>query len=355
MLENTSFLPTYNASPEQNSEYIRQMLPLMMQHNVPVDPMNYAVWYHYVAGTSGDLTKAIDTLIRDQKPFDSDTALNLYKKHICNASVESFEKINSNLLRLITQTTVSVYATSEKAAAAGNKFNVKLKELKSPENETNLKSILFEIILETTQLAEASKALKNQLDNSNKEMEKLRNELTHVRKAANTDGLTGLLNRWAFDRALGELVENATTKNVCLAILDIDHFKRINDSFGHLVGDKVIKYFASLLKKHAAEHYHVARYGGEEMAIIMPDTTLAEAFNLIEQIRRVLDKSQLKHKGDTETIGKVTVSAGIASLQTVDTAYTFIERADNALYQAKETGRNKVVTEKHTLPTVCRK
>ena len=349
MLENATFLPTYNASPEQNSEYIRQMLPLMMQHKVPVDPMNYAVWYHYVAGTNGDLNKAIDTLIRDQKRFDSNTSLKLYKTYICNASVESFEKINSNLLRLINQTTLSVSATSEKASTVGDNFNAKLKELKTVENEANLKSTLVEIILETTQLAEASKTLKNQLDNTNKEMEQLRNELTHVRVAASTDGLTGLLNRFAFDRALDKLVENATAKNACLAILDIDHFKRVNDNFGHLVGDKVIKFLASLLKKHAAEHHHVARYGGEEMAIIMPDTTLAEAFNLIEEIRKVLDKSQLKHKGD-DTIGKVTVSAGIASLQAVDTAYTFIERADNALYQAKETGRNKVVIENTVLP-----
>jgi diguanylate cyclase len=344
MLENTTFLPTYNASPEQNSEYIRQMLPLMMQHKIPVDPMNYAVWYHYVAGTNGDLNEAIDTLIRDQKRFDSNTSLTLYKTYICNASVESFEKINSNLLRLINQTTLSVSATSEKASTVGDNFNAKLKELKTVENEANLKSTLVEIILETTQLAEASKTLKNQLDNTNKEMEQLRNELIHVRVAASTDGLTGLLNRFAFDRALDKLVENAATKNACLAILDIDHFKRVNDNFGHLVGDKVIKFLASLLKKHAAEHHHVARYGGEEMAIIMPDTTLTEAFNLIEEVRKVLDKSQLKHKGD-DSIGKVTVSAGIASLQAVDTAYSLIERADNALYRAKETGRNKVVTE----------
>ena len=88
----------------------------MMQHSVPVDPINYAVWYHYVTGTSGDLNEAIDTLIRDQQPFDSNTSLKLYKTYVCNASVESFEKINSNLQRLITQTTLSVNATSEKAA-----------------------------------------------------------------------------------------------------------------------------------------------------------------------------------------------------------------------------------------------
>lgn len=259
--------------------------------------------------------------------------------------MESFEKINRNLQRLITQTTLSINATSEKASAVGDNFNVKLKELKSAENEANLKSTLIEIILETTQLAEASKALKNQLDNTNKEMEQLRNELSHVREAANTDGLTGLLNRWAFDKALDELIDMAATKIACLAILDIDHFKRVNDSFGHLVGDKVIKYIASLLNKYTAEHHQVARYGGEEMAIIMPNTTLTEAFNIIEQIRTILDTSRLKHKNDAASIGKVTVSAGIASLQTTDTAFTLTERADQALYRAKATGRNKVVIE----------
>ena len=345
MHKNTTFLPTYNASSQQNSEYLRQMLPLMMEHHVPVDPVNYAVWYHYVAGTNPDLNKAIDNLIRDQKPFDSDTSFNLYKTYVCNASLESFEKINSNLLRLIDQIAFSVNATSKKASAAKDKFNVKLNEIKIAEKESNLKSILLGVIFETTQLAEVTNALKNQLDTANKEMKQLRNELDHVREASNTDGLTGLLTRRAFDMALDELVKNASTKNVCLSLLDIDHFKRVNDSFGHLVGDKVLKYVATLLKKYSAEHHYVARYGGEEMAIIMPNTTLIEAFNLIEQIRRELENSLLKYKGDTETIGKVTVSAGIASFKVRDTAYTFIERADNALYQAKETGRNKVVTE----------
>ncbi len=345
MLENTTFLPAYNASFEQNSEYIRQMLPLMMKHHVPVDPINYAVWYHYVAGTNPDLNKAIDTLIRDQKPFDSDTSFKLYKTYICNASLESFEKINSNLLRLIDQIASTVNATSKKASAARDKFKVKLNEIKIAEKEKNLKSILLGVIFETTQLAEVTNALKNQLDNANKEMKQLRSELDHVREASNTDGLTGLLTRRAFDMALEEVVNSAANKNACLAILDIDRFKLINDNFGHLVGDKVLKYFATLLKKYRAEHHHIARYGGEEMAIIMPNTTLIEAFNLIEQIRREVENSVLKYKGDTETIGKVTVSAGIASFKVTDTAYTFIDRADTALYKAKETGRNKVVTE----------
>jgi diguanylate cyclase len=127
--------------------------------------------------------------------------------------------------------------------------------------------------------------------------------------------------------------------------MDIDHFKRVNDSFGHLVGDKVIKHIAATIKKQAAEHHLVARYGGEEFAIIMPDTKSAEAYDLLEKIRQVLEVSSLTYKGNTEAIGKVTVSSGIASLQASDGAYSIILRADKALYRAKETGRNKVVVE----------
>jgi diguanylate cyclase len=345
MSESKSILPTYNVSPEQNSAYIRQMLPLMMKHNVPVDPMNYAIWYHYIAGINGELNNAIDNLLHDQKPFDSDITLNLYKKYICNASVEMFEEINSNLLRLISQTSLSINAASDKASVIGDSFSNTLKELEAKENDVNIKSLLVEIILQTTQLAQASKELKSQLNKTHEEMEHLRNELTEVRETANTDKLTGLLNRWAFDKALDELIKTATPEKACLAILDIDHFKRVNDSFGHLVGDKVIKHIASILKKHAAKHHKVARYGGEELAIIMPGTTLTEAFDFIEQIRHILDASRLTYKGNTETIGKVTVSAGIASFHETDSAYSIILRADKALYRAKETGRNKVVVE----------
>ncbi len=321
------------------------MLPLMLKHNVPVDPMNYAVWYHYVAGINGELTNAIDSLIEDQKPFDTDVTLNLYKKYICNASIDEFEKINNNLLKLINQTSVSINTASEKASVIGDNFNHTLKVLETNDDGSNIKSVLIEIILQTTQLAEASKDLKSQLDETQKEMEELRKELSVVRETANTDKLTGLLNRWAFDKALEELIHNSTPHQACLAILDIDNFKRINDGFGHLVGDKVIKHIAAILKRHAAPHHQVARFGGEELAIIMPDTTLIEAFDFIEQIRLVLDVSRLTYKRNTETIGKVTVSAGIASLQAEDEISHLLTRADKALYRAKETGRNKVVTE----------
>lgn len=351
MTENTSFLPSYTATHDQNHAYIRQILPLMRRHDVPIDPINFAVWYHYVAGISVELNEEIDILTRKRKLFDTDLNLRLYKSYVCNASVESFEHINSNLLRLIAETSLSVDATNEKVTEAGDNFSNKLSELDTDENPKNLKDILLEVMLETKQLADISQDLKNKLDDSRKEMEALRNEMKNVRVAVNMDALTGLLSRSGFETILNELIEEAPIRSACLVLLDIDHFKRVNDTFGHLIGDKVIKYLASMLKKHAPEHYYLARFGGEEMAIVMPNTSLKAAFSFMDKIRIIMENSQLKYKNDTAQLGKVTFSAGIATLQETDTAYSLIERADNALYKAKDSGRNKVVTEKHIVST----
>jgi diguanylate cyclase len=345
MTDTMSFLPTYNAPPEQHREYLRQSLPLMIRNNIPTDPINYAIWYEYVTGNNLQLNQEVDTLIRDKKTFDPETSLNLYKTHICNASAESFEKIHHQLRQLIEQTVLAVNLASEKASVAGDHLTVNSQTLQTTEAPTDLRVILAEIIQETRQLAEASNTLKAQLNETHKEMELLRNELAQVREIAKTDALTGLLNRRAFDNALAAFVASPTCQHGCLALLDLDHFKQVNDSHGHLVGDKVLRFFASLLKKYTAGHHHAARYGGEEMAIIMPDTVLTEALDIIDHIRKIMESTRLTRKDNTETIGKVTVSSGIAILRVGDTMESIIDRADAALYRAKETGRNKIVVE----------
>jgi diguanylate cyclase len=153
-----------------------------------------------------------------------------------------------------------------------------------------------------------------------------------------------LLNRRAFDQRLTEIIERSEEgETSCLSILDIDHFKRINDTYGHNIGDNVIKYVASLIKKMAASHHHVARYGGEELAIIMPHTSVENALEIAESIRSSLESSRLKRKDNNQPLGTITLSVGVAKLQTGDNAESLLVRADQALYKAKNNGRNRVV------------
>ncbi len=340
----TSFLPSYDASPEENAQYLRQTLPLMMKNNISADPINYAIWYEYVSGNNARLKKELDELLHLNQQITTEQSIELYKKHVCNASVESFEKINTELQKILNDTTQSVGLASDKVSKAEASFNHSAHELESANSNDDIKSVLSQVLAETKLLAETSQILKSKLDEANEEMDQMRQELTLVREVAVTDALTGLLNRRAFDDILSDLVEQSTTqKNFCLAILDLDHFKKINDSFGHLTGDKVLRYTAGIMKQKVAENHFAARYGGEEMAVIMPDTDLQAASRVIENIRTTLEKNRLKRKGDGESIGKVTLSAGVASFKPGDSVDTLIEKADNSLYQAKTNGRNQVV------------
>jgi diguanylate cyclase len=340
----TSFLPSYNFSPELNAKYLRKILQLMVQHQIPATPINYAIWYEVVAENNAKLNAVVNALIDEKKPFDSETSFEIYKKYICNATLESFEKINDQIQKIIGQTSTTIKVTHAKADAAQVSFQRNTTLLENITDAHELNAMLQNIIQETRSLAEVTTTMQTKLDKANQELEQMRQELTQVRQVASTDALTGLLNRRAFDQTLTMLLEQSQQKPACLSLLDIDHFKRVNDTYGHIVGDNVIKFIAAVMKKYTQSHHYVARYGGEEMAIIMPDTSKEEARVIAESIRDSMEKSLLKRKDNSEAIGKITVSIGFTVLQADDNAETLIMRADQALYKAKETGRNKVVS-----------
>ena len=343
MSPKSTVAPIYNFSPTLNAEYLKKIIPLFSHHQVAANPINYAIFYDYVAEQNPSLTKAVNDLICQQKPFDRDTSIALYENHICNSSLTSFEAINHQIQKVIHQATAAINDTYNKAEETNDSFQKKSAILETISETSATHAILQEIIQETQSLAATSQSMQAQLNQANTEMAQLRAELEQVRQIAATDGLTGLLNRRAFDQTLNEIIEQSNYKQTCLSLLDIDHFKRINDSYGHTIGDNVLKYVAGLLKKHAQKHHHVARYGGEELAIIMPNTPKHMAIEISENIRLEMEMSRLKRKTDNQPLGTITISIGIAELQAGDDPESLIVRADTALYKAKESGRNRVV------------
>ena len=186
--------------------------------------------------------------------------------------------------------------------------------------------------------------LEKRLADSTAEVNRLKAHLEQVRRDATTDGLTNLANRKAFDEELDRACAEADAAGaiLTLAVLDIDHFKGFNDTWGHQTGDQVIRYVASVIGRIGAPPRFAARYGGEEFAMIFPgeDAKLVEA--CLEEIRHEVASRTLKRRSTNEDLGTVTISAGLAQRQVGEPALHAMERADSALYTSKRTGRNRV-------------
>ena len=160
-----------------------------------------------------------------------------------------------------------------------------------------------------------------------------------------TDQLTGISNRKAFDEVLLTQVTAAAQNGepLCLAMADIDFFKKFNDTFGHQAGDQVLRLVGRCLDGNVKGQDTPARYGGEEFAMILPNTVVDDAVKLANHIRETIQSRELVKKSTGENLGKVTMSFGITQFVLGDTPQTMIERADKALYRAKEEGRNRVI------------
>lgn len=180
-----------------------------------------------------------------------------------------------------------------------------------------------------------------ELDQAHREAEELRSALAAARGDALSDPLTGLPNRRALEQAFGERI--AAGKLPSVAICDVDHFKRVNDQFGHAVGDRVLRGFAVALSG-ACEGQFVARYGGEEFAILFDGPPLA-AISTLEEARRVISGKRFRLRDSKAVIGRITFSTGVSSTVASDTLASVIDRADALLYEAKTAGRDCIFSD----------
>lgn len=216
-----------------------------------------------------------------------------------------------------------------------------------------IKLVVGEILGKTKTLGGFGKTVRQRLTETTETLEALKKEFEEVKTQASVDFLTGAPNRKAFDEHLSKRMTeaNAESKDLSLLMVDIDHFKRFNDEHGHLVGDEVLKFVANKVKEIVRGRDILARFGGEEFAVILPETPLAGAAVVAESIRAFFAQATLKHVGTSKKLGKITVSLGVAFYRQGESAEAFIHRADQALYFAKNNGRNRVATESDLTPS----
>jgi diguanylate cyclase len=210
-----------------------------------------------------------------------------------------------------------------------------------------IKEIVLALIEDNRDMRDRLDNVRNQLEESRLQVVQLQTNLERAEEAGLRDVVTAIGNRRFFDASFIEEVEKARRlgDHMCLALADIDKFKHVNDRFGHLVGDRLLRLFANILVQNVRGHDKVARFGGEEFALIFPGARLGEAVTAVERIRVVLESKQWTIEPSGERVGKVTASFGVVKLRADESPNDLLRRVDERLYEAKVQGRNRVVAD----------
>ncbi len=226
----------------------------------------------------------------------------------------------------------------------GNNLESCIEKLEATDNLDEILKIKNQIISETKKTVAQSKNLHEQLESSRKTAQDLTKQLEQTQSKALIDPLTKVLNRAAYNMKIKSVIREKAehAENVAFLMADIDHFKEFNDQHGHQVGDRVLRSVAGTIQESLRDTDLVFRYGGEEFVILLFKTNPDQADVAADRIRRKVKKDFLVDKQGRHL--KVTISLGLTVLREDDTEESFFERADKALYKAKEGGRDRAET-----------
>lgn len=331
----------------------KKVLLLMSQHSIPLYPENYLVWFDYVIGVNKALTEDINRLMNDGKAFSEEINHELYKKHFGNdGRFKQIEDAQQEVRKLLQDILEEVLHTQDFTSDYRDKLGGFTQELQDATDLEKIRQIVANLMQVTVEVIKTGEEMQERLKETTHKSEELQKELVKAQQEILIDPLTTLYNRKAFDKKIMTYIETfqQERKIFSMVMLDIDFFKQFNDEHGHLMGDQVLKYMGAMLTKELKGKDFVARYGGEEFAILLAGTPAQSAFVVADNIRQSLDGVQLKYVRTGQVLGKITISAGVSSIRRDDTVESLVKRADDALYLAKQCGRNLVKSEQDIMP-----
>jgi diguanylate cyclase len=314
----------------------------------PATPRNYEIWYAYATGYRPSLNQKINETLKEHGTLsDADLEL-IYETYLSPVRLsERIDNVGSQVKGEIEQVMAMIDAAAGSATSYTESLADMSQKLGQSKDREGLRAIVEGLVHTAKEMEASNQKLEERLNASKQEINELQTNLEAVRNESLTDPLTQLANRKSFDSALEVAIADARAKNEPLSLMmtDIDHFKKFNDSFGHLTGDQVLRLVATSVKQNVKGQDTAARYGGEEFAVILPNTVLRSAITVADHIRRAVMTKELMKRSTGEHLGRVTISIGVATLHKSDNPQMLIERSDKCLYAAKRHGRNRVMCE----------
>jgi len=338
----------YPEDAAKAANYLREAIPLMVKHGVEPNPRNFSLWYAYVARRNENLNNELDTILAEHGTCPAAQSADLFRRYIIDDEVDFSHRVQVQLGEVVNSLSQQSTTMSEGSENYQSFLEQGIDNLQQHHSESDIKNMLSTLLDQTRRATEMTQTFQCQINEAHVEISTLRKELKSVKKEVTLDALTKINNRGAFDKQLQQEIDqhnSAPNKPLTLIVTDIDNFKRCNDQYGHVMGDKILQSFAKVLEHCCEDVGFCARYGGEEFVVILSDYDPKQAHDIAEKIRTTTERMKIKQRDQADAIDQLTTSLGIAYYRAGETAESFIDRADSCLYQAKQTGRNRTVAE----------
>lgn len=325
-------------SVQQASIIANKCMEFLQKYDLPTTPVNYSVAYELVLGKNDSLVQAVKDLA-DKDLLDAFRFKELYQTHI-----EPNHDLQDKMLDPLAHVLGSMMAYSAASARSTETYQCELEQGQQLESASNPQEIIAALAKATHRVSAEQSALSQRLTEAEKEVRALKTNLEQLEIEAITDPLSELSNRKGLEKTLEE--EPMSHAVNCLGIFDIDHFKKINDNYGHNFGDYVIRQVAREIKNHIRGADIAVRWGGEEFLLVLRDTDLKGATFVGNKIREAIRGLRWKNTRTGEQLPAVTISGGLAQVEPGETSFSkldsVVERADSCLYRAKQGGRNRI-------------
>jgi diguanylate cyclase len=314
----------------------------LLTHRLEVNSFTLAIAHDVLTGADPKLARLLEERVISRQPVSMHWLEDACRSIGRNDGVAQLDA-------LMTKLEHSIQDFGQTTGAAKNAASDYNSALEQHVNELEQVSKAGVVITELANIArlmlDRTREIEKEMSRSENQTRSLQRSLEEARRSAEMDHLTGLPNRRAFEGVLERETAAAieAKEPMCVAICDIDHFKRVNDTHGHEAGDRVIRAVAQTLAKISNEHCHVARHGGEEFVVLFRGKSIEEAWQVLDEARDAMAERRLVNRATDIPFGRITFSGGIADVLSHASPREAMKAADDALYAAKAAGRNLIV------------
>jgi diguanylate cyclase len=326
----------------------KDALKYVADFQTPPTPEVYEVWYRFVEGSNSELSEQLAYAMHELRSVGRDRIDQLHQQFFGRSDPQ---ENNADLTECLAVEMGGLETLIKSQIAIGDDFDSVVSTAGESIGDTadpaEVRGLVETIVATSESMRRELGKLKSDLESSLTKVDSLRKEFQESQKTLLADALTGVGNRRLYDTIMEQSIEDGPDPRLCrvLMLVDLDKFKEVNDTFGHAAGDEVLRFVAYELQQLAPEAT-ITRFGGDEFAMFVDCESPEYGHELANKLCNYFTKNQLTMRQTGDTMGSVTLSIGVSVLREHDTTVSWFGRADKLLYAAKQSGRNRVFSER---------